>query len=298
MKLIRGGALLSVCWVLQAQHKRVSRPPGRPSATTTSAASRKSAEDPALQASLDYAHDSGWYVGAWASNIDFGVRRAIPRSCRSWTSTRGFTKTLDSPASATTSAACSTPIRPSGLQLLRALRGCAAVHGEVRYSPIKGKFFYSPDFGGDTTAGRYVGRVPLGDLTMPVAARLLDHRACRLQLRRLLGRTSFGDDASTSTTRSAWATRPASSTSALKYIDGSDLNEADGTPTTCSAAKHAWSSRSRRPSPGASRSKNESLQIHFDVRVGPPWRTAGPLRFARPQQHAMYATVDVLRAQT
>src|SRR3954453_1779900 len=33
----------------------------------------QSAKDPALQASLDYAHDSGWYAGAWASNVDFGT---------------------------------------------------------------------------------------------------------------------------------------------------------------------------------------------------------------------------------
>src|SRR5215510_2933405 len=32
----------------------------------------QSATDPALQASLDYAHDRGWYIGAWASNVDFG----------------------------------------------------------------------------------------------------------------------------------------------------------------------------------------------------------------------------------
>lgn len=32
----------------------------------------QSAKDPALQASVDYAADSGWYVGAWASNVDFG----------------------------------------------------------------------------------------------------------------------------------------------------------------------------------------------------------------------------------
>ena len=31
-----------------------------------------SAKDPALQGSIDYAHDSGFYVGAWASNIDYG----------------------------------------------------------------------------------------------------------------------------------------------------------------------------------------------------------------------------------
>lgn len=30
----------------------------------------QSAQDPALQASVDYVHDSGWYIGGWASNID------------------------------------------------------------------------------------------------------------------------------------------------------------------------------------------------------------------------------------
>ncbi|NRB36997.1 MAG: hypothetical protein HRU20_00860 [Pseudomonadales bacterium] len=29
-------------------------------------------EDPALQGSVDYSHDSGWYAGVWASNVDFG----------------------------------------------------------------------------------------------------------------------------------------------------------------------------------------------------------------------------------
>ncbi|TMP43217.1 TorF family putative porin, partial [Pseudoalteromonas sp. S1688] len=28
--------------------------------------------DPALQASLDYAYDNGVYAGVWASNVDFG----------------------------------------------------------------------------------------------------------------------------------------------------------------------------------------------------------------------------------
>jgi uncharacterized protein (TIGR02001 family) len=32
----------------------------------------QSAEDPALQASVDYADESGWYIGAWGSNVDFG----------------------------------------------------------------------------------------------------------------------------------------------------------------------------------------------------------------------------------
>ena len=32
----------------------------------------QTAQDPALQGSIDFATDSGWYVGAWASNVDFG----------------------------------------------------------------------------------------------------------------------------------------------------------------------------------------------------------------------------------
>ena len=32
----------------------------------------QSAKDPAVQASIDWASESGWYVGAWASNVDFG----------------------------------------------------------------------------------------------------------------------------------------------------------------------------------------------------------------------------------
>jgi uncharacterized protein (TIGR02001 family) len=31
----------------------------------------QSATDPALQGSIDFATDNGWYVGAWASNVDF-----------------------------------------------------------------------------------------------------------------------------------------------------------------------------------------------------------------------------------
>jgi uncharacterized protein (TIGR02001 family) len=33
---------------------------------------------PALQGSIDFATDSGWYVGTWASNVDFGV--SVPQT--------------------------------------------------------------------------------------------------------------------------------------------------------------------------------------------------------------------------
>jgi len=32
----------------------------------------QTARDPAIQGSIDYTHESGWSIGAWASNVDFG----------------------------------------------------------------------------------------------------------------------------------------------------------------------------------------------------------------------------------
>ncbi len=32
----------------------------------------QSSEDPAIQGSLDFSMENGWYVGTWASNVDFG----------------------------------------------------------------------------------------------------------------------------------------------------------------------------------------------------------------------------------
>lgn len=32
----------------------------------------QSAKDPAIQGSLDFSSQSGWYIGGWASNVDFG----------------------------------------------------------------------------------------------------------------------------------------------------------------------------------------------------------------------------------
>jgi uncharacterized protein (TIGR02001 family) len=32
----------------------------------------QSAKDPAIQGSIDYSAANGWYIGAWASNVDFG----------------------------------------------------------------------------------------------------------------------------------------------------------------------------------------------------------------------------------
>src|SRR5688572_5316571 len=92
MKLIRGAALftglLAVAGATQA---------GVTSTWTATSdydfrGITQSSQDPALQGSLDYAHDSGWYLGAWGSNVDFGP--GDPNlEIDVYT---GFTKTLES----------------------------------------------------------------------------------------------------------------------------------------------------------------------------------------------------------
>src|SRR5690349_20715606 len=51
----------------------------------------QTARDPALQASIDYAHESGFYIGAWGSNVDFGPGDPNLEV----DGYAGFTKTLD-----------------------------------------------------------------------------------------------------------------------------------------------------------------------------------------------------------
>jgi len=98
MKLIRGGlvmiGLLGVAGAAQA---------GVTSTWTATndydfRGNSQSAKDPAIQASLDYAATSGWYVGAWASNIDFGVPSGGPLENPDVELDvyGGFTKTLES----------------------------------------------------------------------------------------------------------------------------------------------------------------------------------------------------------
>jgi uncharacterized protein (TIGR02001 family) len=69
------------------------------SATVTAASdydfrgNSQSAKDPAIQASLDYAADGGWYIGAWASNVDFGEGVDVNYEVDLYT---GFSQSYDS----------------------------------------------------------------------------------------------------------------------------------------------------------------------------------------------------------
>jgi uncharacterized protein (TIGR02001 family) len=185
----------------------------------------QSAQDPALQVSLDYAHDSGWYIGAWASNIDFGPGDPdIELDVYT-----GFTKTLDSGVSYDVGAVYYTYPSASDFNYLE-------VYGGVGYTAksglsIKGKLFYSPDWGGDSTPGSPSAEYIQADLSVPLPANfsIIAHAGY-----------SFGDFWDDS--EDAGSGRPyfdyavgvgytaGKFSLAAKFIDGSDLKELDGTP--------------------------------------------------------------------
>ena len=187
MKLIRGGlatiGLLAVAGAAQA------------GVTSTWTATNdydfrgitQTAGDPAIQASLDYAADAGWYVGA--------VYYAY--------------------------------LQETDFDYLEAYAG-------IGYAPkdgisIKGKFFYSPDFGGKTTDGNTPAEYLSGDLAVPLPSNFsfLAHVGY-----------SFGDywdklkDAGAGDKYFDWNAGVGYTAGkfslALKYIDGSDLKESDG----------------------------------------------------------------------
>lgn len=226
MKLIRGGVLLiGMLGVATATQAGVS--------STWTATSdydfrgiTQSAKDPALQASVDYAHDSGWYVGLWASNVEFGPGDPNIEV----DGYGGFTKTLESGFSYDLGGvyySYHTDPNPSlNYYELYAGVGFTAKSGVS----IKGKFFYSPDFGGDFTEGDTEAEYLSADLTVPLPSNfsILGHAGY-----------SFGDywdggsfppgneyfDYSVGVGYTAGKFNLA-----LKFIDGSDLKITDGTP--------------------------------------------------------------------
>jgi uncharacterized protein (TIGR02001 family) len=102
----------------------------------------QSSKDPALQASLDYAHDSGFSVGAWASNVDFGD---TPKTEYELDLYAGFAKTLDSGFGWSAGVVDYTYSRHTYDYI--------EVYGGVSYKWVGAKIFYSPKFGGDYAKG-------------------------------------------------------------------------------------------------------------------------------------------------
>ncbi len=227
MKLIRGAALfLGLLGVAGATQAGVT--------STWTAASdydfrgiTQSGRDPALQASIDYAHPSGWYVGAWASNIDFGVDKAATGLDDPKIETdfyTGFTKTLDSGFSYDVGGVYYGYLQETTFDYyeLYAGVGMTAKNGVS----IKGKLFYSPDFGGDSTPGDTSAEYLQADLGIPLPK--------NFSLSLHVG-YSFGDYWDGFLTNSQYFDYAVGVgytigkfSLAAKYIDGSDLADGPG----------------------------------------------------------------------
>ena len=144
MKLIRGGALfiglLAVAGATQA---------GVTSTWTATndydfRGNTQSAKDPAIQGSLDYAHESGFYVGAWGSNIDFGVVE-VPGGLKDpgleVDLYAGFTKTLESGFAYDFGAVLYAYPDESDFNYTE-------LYASIAKDWFKAKLWYSPKFGG------------------------------------------------------------------------------------------------------------------------------------------------------
>ena len=186
----------------------------------------QTAQDPAIQASLDYAHDSGWYVGAWASNVDFCAASA--------------SVCLDANYELDLYTGFSGSTGENGLGWDVGLIYYTYEESDYNYPEIyaslskdwfKTKVSYSNDFGGKTTAGDTPAVYVEASATVPLPQNFsaLAHAGY-----------SFGDY--WDELDDAGAGRPYFDYSlgvgytaghfnlALKWVDGSDLKEADGTP--------------------------------------------------------------------
>lgn len=112
----------------------------------------QSAKDPAIQGSIDFAAENGWYVGAWASNVDFGpgdpdVELDVYT---------GFTGTSEGGLGWDVGLVYYTYPSESDLNYFE-------IYGSVSYDWFKGKIWYSDAFGGDAAEDGFAATVGNND---------------------------------------------------------------------------------------------------------------------------------------
>lgn len=99
----------------------------------------QSAKDPALQASLDYAHDSGFYAGVWFSNVKFaetGYKGDLERDLY-----LGITNKINDDLTYDVGVIAYT--------YNQHLYDWSEIYGALTTGPVKFKLAYTPDYGGD-----------------------------------------------------------------------------------------------------------------------------------------------------
>jgi uncharacterized protein (TIGR02001 family) len=178
----------------------------------------QSAEDPALQASFDYTQESsGWYAGAWASNVDFGDETDFELDLYT-----GFAGKTDAGLGWDAGFVYYTYDEDD--------YNFAEIYSALSYSYFKGKLSYTNDYGGDSTSGD-VGAFYLGlDASVPLPIENLAATAH-------IGRSELDDGLADYTDYSLGVTYTVQKFNmALKYVDttlpdpapGVDVFAADG----------------------------------------------------------------------
>jgi len=172
----------------------------------------QTAQDPALQGSIDWTSDSGIYLGAWGSNVDFGDDVDVDVEVDLYGGIRGGEDiTWD-----------------LGIIYYTYMDGSEfnypEIYASIGYKWLSGKLWYSDEFGGvdDNGEAYYIeanANVPLGETGLGLTGHV---------------GMSDGDYWDSVDGYFDWSVGVTYTLGhfnlGLKYIDGSDLEEADGTP--------------------------------------------------------------------
>ena len=164
MKLTHGLAALSLLALGAAAHADVT-------ATVTAVSDydfrgiTQTAQDPALQGSVDWTNDTGLYLGAWASNVDFGDDIDVDIEVDLYGGIRGGEDiTWD-----------------LGIVYYTYMDGSEfnypEIYGSVGYKWLSGKVWYSDEFGGvdDNGSAYYIeanASVPVGETGLGLTAHI------------------------------------------------------------------------------------------------------------------------------
>lgn len=174
----------------------------------------QTARDPALQASLDWESESGFYLGAWVSNVDFGPDT---ESDFEWDLLGGYRGSIGEDGGFDIGYV-QYNFNPSGDKV-----DFGEFYAGASYKAISGKFWYADDFSNTGLSATY----------MEVNAELPLPQDFGLVLHVGVSDGDYWDDAygdgyfdySIGVTKSL-----GNFALALKWIDGSDLKATDGTP--------------------------------------------------------------------
>jgi uncharacterized protein (TIGR02001 family) len=148
MKLTHGLAALVLLASASAAHAELT---GTVTATTDYdfRGITQSAKGPALQGSIDYAHDSGFYAGAWASNVDFDDCCDESVEVDYYAGFAGG-ETLTYDVGLVYYTYPGAEYEPGGKKL-----NYQELYGALGYKWVEGKIWYSPDYGNADQSAMY-----------------------------------------------------------------------------------------------------------------------------------------------